>query len=370
MIYHNTPVAPTRPPSTQFLLDPRADLSRPVVALITATNNPRAVMRETATTLFGQSLQNFVWVIVDDHTDEPSARDLLVELARDPRVVVVRNPGAAGLAAARNVGLEHVFAHYDPPPKYLVSLDDDDLFEFTALEKTCWMLESNPDFDIGGFRYIKWGASNETVTTGLHSGQRNWRLGNFVPNAAVYTSRALEMSGCRYNEVEFHDGGEDWDFWMCLADAGLWGGTILEPLYWCVFSPSLGTRTRASGELTLPDPPPLALSPSRAGTASTTPSSAPSGGATRSSTALSSSRRTSSASTRPSTRRSRSRSPSTASSSRPLCGSRRSSTRSRTPTSRSCSSCRGCTWAAPTSVRLSPRRPRSSSRALEPLRPS
>jgi len=234
MLYHNTPVARSRPPPTQFLLDPRADLSKPVVALITATNNPRDVMRETATTLFGQSLQNFVWVIVDDHTTEPGSRDLLDELARDPRVVVVKNERDMGLAVSRNVALDWVFEHYDPPPKYLVSLDDDDLFEYTAFEKTCWMLESNPEWDIGGFRYIKWGASNETVVTGLHSGRSNWSKGNFVPNAAVYTSRALQLSGCRYNEEEFHDGGEDWDFWMCLADAGLWGGTILEPLYWCV----------------------------------------------------------------------------------------------------------------------------------------
>ncbi|GJN87257.1 hypothetical protein Rhopal_000205-T1 [Rhodotorula paludigena] len=231
MLYHNTPVSPHRPPSHQFLLDPSADLSRPTVAIITATNNPRSVMRETATTVFGQSLQNLVWVIVDDHTDEPDSLALLKEFARDPRVVVVKNPGQKGLAAGRNVGLDYVFRNFNPPPKYLVSLDDDDLFEFTALEKTCWMLESNADWDLGGFRYIKWGASNETVVTGLHSGRDNYVWGNFVPNAAVYTSRAVLQSGCRYNEEEFHDGGEDWDFWMCLAEGGYWGGSVLEPLY-------------------------------------------------------------------------------------------------------------------------------------------
>lgn len=233
MIYSNTPVASTRPPSNQFLLDPRADLSEPIVAIITATNNPRPVLLETATTLFGQSLQNFVWIIVNDHTEEPSAFEVLEQVSRDPRVVVIQNRGAQGLAAGRNVGLEHVFRQYSPPPKYLVSLDDDDLFEYTALEKACWMLESNPDWDLGGFRYVKWGASNETVTTGLHANSDNFLVGNFVPNAAVYTSRAVLGSGCRYDEVEFQGGGEDWDFWMCLAEHGYWGGSLLEPLYWC-----------------------------------------------------------------------------------------------------------------------------------------
>ncbi|GAA5833949.1 hypothetical protein JCM11251_003572 [Rhodosporidiobolus azoricus] len=232
MIYNNTPIARHRPPPNQFLLDPRVDLSRPVVVIITATNNPRKELLETATTVFGQSLQNFGWVIVDDHTTEPDSLNLLAEVAKDPRVKIVKNTGKQGLAAGRNAGLDFVLSHWTPPPQYLVSLDDDDLFEFTALEKTTWMMESNPDWDMGGFRYIKWGASNETVVTGLHSGVDNYKKGNFVPNAAVYTSRAVLNSECRYDEVEFAQGGEDWDFWMCLAEHGHWGGSILEPLYW------------------------------------------------------------------------------------------------------------------------------------------
>ena len=53
-----------------------------------------------------------------------------------------------------------------------------------------------------------------------------------VPNAAVYRSAAVLKSGCRYDEEHFHDGGEDWDFWLCLAAAGHWGGSVPEPLYW------------------------------------------------------------------------------------------------------------------------------------------
>ncbi|GAA5865674.1 hypothetical protein JCM3774_004960 [Rhodotorula dairenensis] len=237
VLYHNGPLAPTRPPSNQFLLDPRADLSRPVVGIITATNNPREVMRETAETLFGQSLQNFVWVIVNDHTTQSGSAAMLREIGRDSRVHVVTNTGAQGLSEGRNVGIEWLLAHYDPPPRFLISLDDDDQFELTALEKACWMLESNPTWDLAGFRYIKWGASNETVTTGLHSNAANYKVGNFVPNAAIYTSRALLASGCRYDEKEFDEGGEDWDFWMCLAEHGYWGGSLLEPLYWYRVNP-------------------------------------------------------------------------------------------------------------------------------------
>ena len=252
MIYHNTPVASSRPPPNQFLLDPKTDLSRPEIAIITSTNNPRPEMLETATTVFGQSLQNFVWVIVDDHTTETKSLELLKELAQDPRVVIVKNTGTQGLAAGRNVGIDYVFTHYQSSrvPPYLTSLDDDDLFEFTALEKSIWMLNSNPEWDLAGFRYIKFGSSNETVTTGLHSGEDNFFKGNFVPNSAIYTSRSVRASGCRYDEVEFHDGGEDWDFWMCLAENGFWGGSLIEPLYWsvCTFLLSFFPQSRSDEE--------------------------------------------------------------------------------------------------------------------------
>jgi len=234
MIYHNTPISKSRPPPNQFLLDPAVDLSRPEIAIITSTNNPRPEILDTATTVFGQSLQNFVWVIVDDHTTDPKSLELLKQLSQDPRVALIKNSGSQGLSAGRNVGIEYVLSHYAPTriPPYLLSLDDDDLFEFTAFEKSIWMLNSNPEWDLAGFRYIKFGSSNETVMTGLHSGADNYNKGNFVPNSAIYTSRALIGSGCRYDEVEFKNGGEDWDFWMCFAEKGFWGGSLIEPLYW------------------------------------------------------------------------------------------------------------------------------------------
>ena len=173
MDYSNNPLSIHRPPSNQFTLSPFAQFDRPVVALIMATNNPRAVIRETATSLFGQSLQNFIWVIVDDHTTSAESIELLGAIAKDPRVVVLHNQGPKGLAQARNVALKWIFEQSFIPP-YLVSLDDDDLFEFTALEKTTWLLESNTDWDIGGYSYIKFGSANETVNTGLHSGADNW----------------------------------------------------------------------------------------------------------------------------------------------------------------------------------------------------
>lgn len=143
--FHNHPLSPHRPPSNQFLLSPKAvsggrlRRTAPVISIITATQNPRAIMLETAASVLGQSLQNVEWVIVDDHTTDPDSLAMLREIAKDPRVVIVPNTGDKGLSASRNVALRWILSddklRAGRRPKYLASLDDDDLYELTALEK-------------------------------------------------------------------------------------------------------------------------------------------------------------------------------------------------------------------------------------------
>lgn len=132
-----------RPPSNQFLLAPdsvssgRIHKVAPVLSIITAAQNPREIMLETAASVLGQSLQNIQWVIVDDHTNVTESLNLLDEIAKDPRVVILRNEGERGLAHSRNVALKWILSEENAArrPKYLASLDDDDLYELTALEK-------------------------------------------------------------------------------------------------------------------------------------------------------------------------------------------------------------------------------------------
>lgn len=174
VIYHNHPLSIHRPPSNQFILAPDAKFGSAVVGIITSTMNPRAVIMETAAALFGQSLQNWIWIIVSDHTVQADSIQLLKTLAKDPRITVLRNEGHKGLAQGRNVALRYIFGSNNIPP-YLASLDDDDFYEFTALEKLVWLLESNKQWDLAGFPYVKWGAANETVWTGVHSGSANYQ---------------------------------------------------------------------------------------------------------------------------------------------------------------------------------------------------
>ena len=174
--FNNTPISIHRP-IAQFRS--RGSIAKamkvdPVVAVMTATQNPRPeLLWDTYHSLAEQSLQLFRWIIVDDHTDDAASREAIDTLASiDRRIVVLRDPESRGLASSRNVALDYIMSLGLAP--YIVPLDDDDLFEFTALEKAVWMLESNPQWDIASYFFVKFGAQNLTERRGMYLGDVNY----------------------------------------------------------------------------------------------------------------------------------------------------------------------------------------------------
>ena len=199
--YSNHPVAPSRPPAHQFLFSPELYAqSAPAIAVVTTTRDAHPYwLRETASSVFGQSLHSLVWLIVDDATTSPDALAALKDLAKDPRVVVLRNEVGMGVGRSRNRALEHLAAMDEGRgPRYVASLEDDDLLELTALEKVrrpvplplpllpsparadalpalqvVFMLESNELWDLGGFQVVRFGEENSLGYGGLHTGAKH-----------------------------------------------------------------------------------------------------------------------------------------------------------------------------------------------------
>jgi len=125
--------------------------------------------------VLSQSLRNLRWLVIDDHSDEPTSLARLAQAAkRDPRVLVLRNNATGGLVSARNQGLRAVAERADLRAPFIALLDDDDILELTALEKAVWMLHSNPNWSIAGYHFVKFGFQNTTETRGLHSGRSNY----------------------------------------------------------------------------------------------------------------------------------------------------------------------------------------------------
>ncbi len=219
--YSNTPVSPRRP---LYGYAPATSDDAAAVSLITPFYNAGSLFRETATSVFQQSLQQWEWIIVDDASDCAESVGILNEYARrDSRIRVVWSSQRRGPAAARNAG---VAAATTP---YVAFLDSDDLLEPTALEKWRWFLECHPQYCmVKGFQ-AGFGATKYIWRDGFHSG------------SAILKSNLIQTASMMRRETYLAVGGmdetilggmEDWEFWLRCADAGYWGGTVPEVLDW------------------------------------------------------------------------------------------------------------------------------------------
>jgi len=125
--------------------------------------------------------------------------DMPVRLV-DPGVPLLRS-------AAANAGLDTAHG------KYLIFLDDDDLFEPTHIEGLLRTLTAHPEalLAYSDVRIV----SADGATIGLFNqdylGARLWS-GNYLPIHAVLFERSLVKHGCRFDEAL--DSYEDWDFWL------------------------------------------------------------------------------------------------------------------------------------------------------------
>lgn len=179
---------------------------------------------EAAASIFRQSFQNWEFLIVNDQTKSPAALAMLARYRNiDPRVRVIDHTENKGVSAARNTG----FAAARAP--YVMMMDDDDLLEPTAIEKMLWHLESFPEFAVANGWTVNFGANDYLWPGGFEAGVKLLHSNSATGRALV--RRPAHAQAGRHDE-SIRLGMEDWDFWLRLANVGLWGSTIPEYLDW------------------------------------------------------------------------------------------------------------------------------------------
>lgn len=236
--FGGVPIAPWRPRMDAAPADPAAE---PIVSVITAVRDAHLELLDTAESLLGQSFQSFEWIVVDDRSPDADARAILDLLpTRDPRIRVVSHLAPLGRAAALDTGV----AASEAPYVYL--LDAGCQIEATALEKSVWALESHADWSFVSGWSVAFGAAYFVWQRGFESPAALCE-GNPCRGPAVIRRSAFEAAG-GFDE-SLRDGAEDWDLWLRCAEAGLWGGTIAEPLDWFAAEdatdPDVAARLRA-----------------------------------------------------------------------------------------------------------------------------
>ncbi len=107
MNYSLKPYSDLRP-IYSYKLDDLTDIdSNIMVTLLTPFFNSGPLIHDCAKSVFGQSLQLFQWVIVNDcSTDSTSLAELEKYRHYDPRITIIDLPKNQGLPGARNAGIQ------------------------------------------------------------------------------------------------------------------------------------------------------------------------------------------------------------------------------------------------------------------------
>ena len=216
------PLDPARPVYGYTPADPSA---QPVVSIVTPCYNAGAMFLDTIASVLRQSLQQWEWIIVNDGSDDAATLRVLGALraSPDPRIRVVDQPNY-GPAAARNAGVAVSRA------PLLFFLDSDDLLAPTALEQLAWALTAHPEVAAVTTWYVLFGAMQGLLRRGFASRHMFPHDNPLAVISVMLRRTAFERIG-GFDESLRH-GLEDYEFWVRLADAGMWGRDIREALVW------------------------------------------------------------------------------------------------------------------------------------------
>ncbi len=196
----------------------------PKISVVIPCYNHGRYIDEAVNSILNQTYQDFEIIIVDDGSTDPfTVQKLKTYLKPKTTVVHIKNQGPS---AARNAGVK--LAKGD----YILTLDADDLFDVSFLEKAITVLEQQPQVGVVtcGIQHV--GASKKKVLP-QGGGVENFLAGNGVLGSAFFRKICWEEAG-GYDESMKDDnmGYEDWNFWIDVTKRGWTVYVIPEYLFY------------------------------------------------------------------------------------------------------------------------------------------
>ncbi|MDH0729488.1 glycosyltransferase [Pseudomonas sichuanensis] len=190
------------------------DAERAMFSIIVTTYNRPELLRDALNSIGRQSFKDFEVILVNDNGDP--VESLLAEC--DFPVTYIRQGRNRGPAAARNTALRLARG------RYVVYLDDDDLYLPDHLEALATALADHPDTVV----YTDAVFVEETITAGKRSevareqrypheaySRERLLVNNYIPVNTFACPRALALAVGDFDESLA--GLEDWDFLMRLS---------------------------------------------------------------------------------------------------------------------------------------------------------
>jgi glycosyltransferase involved in cell wall biosynthesis len=183
-------------------------LVQPLVSVVIPYFNDGAYIDEAVDSILAQTYQNTEIIIVNDGSTDPHSVEKIRNYQR-PRTRVVHHSANQHLSAARNTGFR------EAKSEYVLTLDADDMFEATFIEKAAKILDTLPEVGAVSAWVEGFGASSFKWTHLVGGGLENFTTQNNSVACALIRKQAWEQVG-GYDENMKH-GYEDWEFWINLT---------------------------------------------------------------------------------------------------------------------------------------------------------
>ncbi len=191
------------------------------VSVIIPCYNHGQFLDEAVESILGQTFEDFEIVIVDDGSTDPGTKELLSDYSRAKTRVLEKENGH--LSSARNHGIER------SEGEYILTLDADDLFEKTFLEKAVSILDKSPEIGAVGCLCQEFGVRNRRYDFKTGGGLVDFLTRNRSSGCALFRRLCWEEAG-GYDET-MKEGYEDWNFWIAVTKQGWFVHSIPEYLF-------------------------------------------------------------------------------------------------------------------------------------------
>lgn len=177
------------------------------VTVIIPCYNDSAYIEQAINSIISQTVLPEKIIVIDDGSDETTKVVLRKIVAENLEIVYQENQG---VCKARNRGID--LASTD----YILTLDADDFFEPTFIEKAIDVLKNNSKIGIVGsfVNVIKYGKLETEIHKPLGGIVKNFLLKNNAMASLMFRKQCwTEVSG--YDE-KMVQGYEDWEFWIAI----------------------------------------------------------------------------------------------------------------------------------------------------------
>lgn len=182
-------------------------------------------LNDAVDSILSQTYKNIEIFVVDDGSDDENTCEILKNLNKPKTTVLHKENG--GPASARNFGIERCKS------EYILTLDSDDRFEPTFVEKALSVLKENPKTGmvtsyVKRLKRLQYGVFKEFNIELEGGGIDQFLMKNHASASLLYRRRCWVDAGGYDEEIP---GFEDWEFFISVTKHGWTVHSIPEYLF-------------------------------------------------------------------------------------------------------------------------------------------